>query len=161
MFSIAKYYATLAGLLASLTVCAADFALIDLHGKTHHLADYRGKYVLVNFWASWCSPCLSEIPELNALQHAHPDLVVIGVAMQSGTRAKVAEFAAAQHMIYPLVIGNRELAEQVRKAAQQADEIEVLPSNFLFGRAGELLEFTAGEVTQSSVESLLRSKKAQ
>jgi thiol-disulfide isomerase/thioredoxin len=159
MFSIAKYYATLAGLLASLTVCAADFSLTDLHGKTHHLADYRGKYVLVNFWATWCSPCLSEIPELSALQKAHKDLVVIGVAMQSGSRAKVAEFAAAHQMNYALVMGNRDIAEQVRKAAQQADEIEVLPSNFLFGRQGELLDFTAGDVTQSSVESFLRSKK--
>ena len=154
-----RFFAMLAGLLASLTVCAADFALTDLQGKTHRLADYRGKYVLVNFWATWCSPCLSEIPELNALQKAHKDLVVIGVAMQSGSRVKVAEFAAAHQMNYALVMGNRELAEQVRKAAQQADEIEVLPSNFLFGRQGELLDFSAGEVTQSSVESFLRSKK--
>ncbi|MEQ1556563.1 MAG: hypothetical protein ABL915_07175, partial [Gallionella sp.] len=80
-------------------------------------------------------------------------------AMQSGSQAKVTDFAAAHHMSYPLVMGNRDIAEQVRKAAQQADEIEVLPSNFLFGRQGELLDFTAGDVTQSSVESFLHSKK--
>ncbi|MEQ1556783.1 MAG: TlpA disulfide reductase family protein, partial [Gallionella sp.] len=86
-----RFFAVLAGLLASLTVCAADFALTDLDGKTHRLSEYRGQYVLVNFWATWCSPCLSEIPELNALHKTHKNLVVIGVAMQSGSRAKVAD----------------------------------------------------------------------
>ncbi len=160
MFS-KQCYAMLAGLCASLTVCASDFALTDLQGKTHRLADYRGQYVLVNFWATWCSPCLSEIPELNALQKSHPELHVLGVAMQSGSSAKVADFAAAQHIAYPLVMGNRDLAEQVRKAAQQNEEIEVLPSSFLFGKQGELLDFTAGELTQDSVASLLRSKKTR
>ncbi len=154
----ARFFLVLAGLLASLTVCAADFALTDLQGKTHHLADYRGKYVLVNFWATWCSPCLSEIPELNALQKAHKNLVVIGVVMQSGSSVKVADFAKAHQMTYPLVMGNRDIAEQVRRAAQ-TEEIEVLPSSFLFGKQGELLDFAAGEVTKVSVESFLRSKK--
>ncbi len=155
----ARFYVTLAGLLASLTVCAAEFSLTDLHGKTHRLSDYHGKYVLVNFWATWCSPCLSEIPELNALQKAHKDLVVIGVAMQSGSIAKVSDFATAHQMVYPLVMGSRELTEHVRKAAQQDAEIDVLPTTFLFGTQGELLDVQAGEVTRSSVEKLLRRKK--
>lgn len=146
-------------LFVALAVQAADFALPDLQGKTHHLADYRGKFVLVNFWATWCSPCLSEIPELNELQAAHKELVLIGVAMQSGSASKVAEFAAAQHMHYPIVMGTRALAEQVQLAAQQSQAIEVLPTSYLFGEKGELLYEQAGEISRVTLERYLPRKK--
>ena len=52
---------------------AEGFLLEDIQGNTHRLEDYRGKWVLVNFWATWCPPCLSEIPQLNSLHNAHKD----------------------------------------------------------------------------------------
>ena len=103
---------------------AADFSLEDMQGKTHRLADYRGKWVLVNFWATWCPPCLSEIPELSSLHSAHKDsdLVVIGIAMDSGSSRKVANFAEAHGISYPIVLGNRKIAAQI-------GELEVLPTS--------------------------------
>ena len=147
-------------LLVSLTACAGDFSVQDLHGKTHRLADYRGKWVLVNFWGTWCPPCLGEIPELNSLQAAHKNLVVIGVAMQSGTRAEVADFVGAHHMVYPVVMGSRAITEQVRLAADDAEEIEGLPTSFLFGPKGELVYDQAGEVTRKTIEELMQVKKS-
>ena len=85
---------------------------------------------------------------------------MIGVAMQSGSATKVADFAASHRITYPLVMGSRAIAEQVRLSGGQDEEIEVLPTSFLFGKQGELLEMRAGEVTKSSVEVLLRSKKS-
>ncbi len=140
-------------LLLPLSVLAEDFSLRDMQGKTHHLADYRGKWVLVNFWATWCPPCLAEVPELVALHNAHKDrdLVVIGVALDS-TRSSVAEFAARTSISYPLVLGNH-------KTAAQIGEVDVLPTSYLYAPNGELVSYQAGEVTRESVETYIKSKK--
>jgi thiol-disulfide isomerase/thioredoxin len=139
-------------LLLPLSVFAADFSLQDMQGKTHRLADYRGKWVLVNFWATWCPPCLAEVPELIALHNAHKDrdLVVIGIALDS-TRSSVAEFAAQKSISYPIILGNHKLAEQI-------GEVEVLPTSYLYAPNGELVSYQAGDVTRESVETYIRNK---
>jgi thiol-disulfide isomerase/thioredoxin len=141
-------------LALSLSGYAADFSLEDIQGKTHRLADYRGKWVLVNFWATWCPPCLSEIPELSSLYNAHKDsdLVVIGIAMDSGSSRKVANFAEAHGISYPIVLGNRKIAAQIGK-------LEVLPTSYLYAPNGEQVSFQAGEVTRESVEAYIKNKK--
>jgi thiol-disulfide isomerase/thioredoxin len=140
-------------LAASLPAVAAGFSLQDMDGKTHKLSDYRGKWVLVNFWATWCPPCLAEIPELVALHDAHKDsdLVVVGVALDS-TRASVSEFAAKSGISYPLVLGDRKMARQI-------GVVEVLPTSYLYAPDGELVSYQAGEVTRASVESYIREKR--
>ncbi len=145
-------------LLVLLLVCpslgnAADFVLEDIQGKTHRLADYRGKWVLVNFWATWCSPCLSEIPELISLHDAHKDkdLLVIGIAMQSGSRKKVADFAQTHGISYPVVLGDF-------KAAKQVGAVDVLPSSYLYNPKGEQVSYQAGEVTRTAVETYILGK---
>ena len=67
---------------AALSPAAADFKLTDSDGKAHWLADYRGKWVIVNFWATWCAPCLEEIPDLVAIMESRKDVQVLGVAME-------------------------------------------------------------------------------
>jgi len=140
-------------LACSLPGYAADFLLKDIHGKTHRLADYRGKWVLVNFWATWCLPCLSEIPELSSLHtaHKHNDLLVIGIAMESGSRKKVADFARTHRISYPVVMGDF-------KTAKQIGVLDVLPSSYLYNPKGEQVSYQAGEVTRASVEAYIRSK---
>ena len=133
---------------------AADFSLEDTQGKTHRLADYRGKWVLVNFWATWCPPCLNEIPELSSLHNAHKDrdLVVIGIAMDSGSAKKVANFAEAHGISYPIVLGNRKIVAQI-------GELQVLPTSYLYAPNGEQVSYQAGEVTRESVETYIKNKK--
>ena len=130
-----------------------DFVLQDIQGKTHRLTDYRGKWVLINFWATWCTPCLSEIPELTSLHDAHKnkDLWVIGIAMDSGSRKKVADFAQAHGISYPVVMGDRKITAQIGK-------IEVLPTSYLYNPKGEQVSYQAGEVTRAEVEAYILSK---
>jgi peroxiredoxin len=132
---------------------AADFSLVDMQGKTYRLADYRGKWVLVNFWATWCTPCLSEIPELISLYDAHKnkDLLVIGIAMDSGSSKKVADFAQAHHINYPVVMGDRKINAQI-------GAIEVLPTSYLYNPKGEQVSYQAGELTRASVEAYISKK---
>lgn len=160
--TVTKLRWRLAGLalLVTLGAHAGDFSVQDLQGKPRHLKDYRGHWVLVNFWGTWCSPCLSEIPELNRLQEAHPNLVVIGVAMQSGSSAKVADFVADHHMHYPIVMGTRVIAEQIRSAAQQVEELEVLPTSYLFGLQGELVYAHTGEIKRGTLDRYLQTNKS-
>lgn len=156
--TVTKIVHCLAGvcLLASLSVQAGDFSMQDMQGKTHRLADYRGHWVLVNFWGTWCPPCLNEIPDLNSLHDAHKELVVLGVAMQSGTQKKITDFVAAHNMRYPVVMGTRTLADEIRIVANQPDEIEVLPTTYLFDPKGKLVFEQEGEVTRKSIEKVMR-----
>jgi thiol-disulfide isomerase/thioredoxin len=138
-------------LVGSWFSCAADFSLEDLQGKTHRLADYHGKWVLVNFWATWCPPCLNEIPELISLHNAHQnkDLQVIGIAMDSGSSSKVADFAQAHGISYPVVMGDRKVTAQI-------GAVEVLPGSYLYNPTGELVGYQAGEVTRASIEAFIK-----
>jgi len=131
---------------------AAGFSLEDTQGNTHRLEDYRGKWVLVNFWATWCPPCLSEIPELSILHDTHKDkdLVVIGIAIDSGSRKKVADFSQAHGISYPVVMGNRKIAAQI-------GEMDVLPTSYLYAPNGEQVSYQAGEVTRESIETYIKS----
>ena len=129
---------------------AADFSVEDMQGKTHRLSDYRGKWVLVNFWATWCPPCLREIPELISLHNAHQkkDLVVIGIAMDSGTSKVVTDFAKLHGISYPVVKGNRKITAQI-------GAVDVLPVSYLYNPKGEQVSYQAGEVTRASVEAYI------
>ena len=141
-------------LAVSFSGFASDFTLVDIQGKPQRLADYRGKWVLVNFWATWCPPCLNEIPELNSLHSAHKDkdLVVIGIAMDSGSAGKVADFARTHGVSYPVVFGNYKLAAQI-------GDFDVLPTSFLYSPAGKQVSYQAGEVTRESVEAYIKRKQ--
>ena len=139
-------------LLAVGSASAQGFVFKDMQGQAQRLSDYRGKWVLVNFWATWCPPCLEEIPDLIALHDAHKktDLVVIGVALDS-TMDSVVEFVAKKKISYPIVFGDYEMASQI-------GEVEALPTSFLFDPAGKLVSYQEGMVTRSSVESYIKGK---
>ncbi|BCK86912.1 thiol-disulfide oxidoreductase ResA [Sideroxyarcus emersonii] len=142
-------------LLAAVGASAESFVFKDMQGQQQRLQDYRGKWVLVNFWATWCPPCLEEIPDLVKLHEAHKnkDLVVIGVALDS-TRESVVEFVAKKKIGYPVVMGDYDLAAQV-------GEVDALPTSYLYDPTGKLVSYQQGMVTRASVESYVRGKTAK
>lgn len=137
----------------SLSALATDFVLQDMRGKTLHLVDYRGQWVLVNYWATWCPPCLHELPELSSLHNAHNGIAVIGIAMDYSSGKAVAEFGKAHGISYPLVLGDR-------KAVAQIGELDVLPTSYLYNPTGEQVGYQAGEVTRASIEGYIRQMQS-
>jgi len=139
-------------LLATVNVVADTFAFKDMQGKQQRLSDYQGKWVLVNFWATWCPPCLEEIPDLVDMHNAHKDsdMVVIGIAMSSA-RDTVIAFAKQLDISYPIVMGNDKISAQIGK-------VEALPTSYLYDPTGKLVSYQTGMVTRAAIESYILSK---
>lgn len=147
----------LAGLLLALVSAWAQadgFKLTDTTGKTHTLAGYKGKWVLVNYWATWCPPCLEEIPDLIALhENKANNVVVIGIALDYRNAKQVTDFAEGLLVNYPIVLGNRQLVSQI-------GPVQGLPTTYLYNPEGKLVAQQVGAITRAAVEGYIASKSA-
>jgi len=139
-------------LLTTINVAASEFVFRDMQGGVQRLSDYKGKWVLVNFWATWCPPCLEEIPDLVEMHNARKasDFVVIGIAMSSSMDS-VNAFAKQMEISYPIVFGDEKTAAQIGK-------VVALPTSYLYDPTGKLVSYQAGMVTRADIEAFIRSK---
>jgi thiol-disulfide isomerase/thioredoxin len=139
---------------------AADFSLRDVDGKMVRLSEFRGKVVLVDFWATWCGPCKIMIPWFIELERKHKDkgFAVIGVSMDDDGWDVVKPFLARVNVNYRVVIGNDAVA-------QSYGGIEALPTAFLIDREGRIaathVGLTSRKEFENGVEQLLGIATAQ
>ncbi len=124
---------------------AAAFDLTDTQGQRHKLADYKGRWVVMNFWATWCVPCIQEIPEIAEFQKAHPNVVVIGVAMDAENVAKVKQFARKTGHDYALVLGDDAVEKQL-------GEPRALPTTRIYDPSGKVVYDRIGRVSRKFLE---------
>ena len=141
-------------LLLMLSIQAYGFQFQDTTGKIHKLEDYKGKWVLINFWATWCPPCLKEIPDLISLSKDRKDIMVIGVAMDSDDPRIVMEFVQSMAINYPIVFGNREIAAQL-------DDVSLLPSTYFYDPEGNPAARQQGIISRESIENFINLKSAE
>jgi len=130
--------------------------LTGLDGASHRLTDWKGRPVVVNFWATWCDPCLREIPLLMRLrrEHAAEALEVVGIAVDSDE--EVRSYARAHGMDYPVLMG-----QQGGLAAVSAFGMEtVLPFSVFADSEGRILALKVGELHRDEAELILRSARA-
>jgi thiol-disulfide isomerase/thioredoxin len=145
----ARAVAIVAFLAAFAAPPALAFEVTDTEGKRHRLADYKGKWVVVNFWATWCAPCIKEIPEIAEFRQANAaKAVVIGIALDVEGEAKTIEFARKVGHAYPLVLGDDASEKQFGK-------VKGLPTTLVFDPAGKRVYDRLGTVTRKSLEQIV------
>lgn len=138
--------------LLALATGAAAFDLVDSKGKNHKLSQYKGKWVLVNYWATWCPPCLMEIPDLVALhKNKKNNLVVLGVAMDYQDPKEVLDFAKERAIPYPIILGDD-------RAIDQVGPLRGLPTTYLYNPQGKQVAYNVGILSQEAVEQYIAGK---
>jgi len=131
---------------------APDFELATAEGGKAKISDYRGKIVMLNFWATWCGPCQREIPDFIGFQQKYgpKGLTIIGVALDEA--GKVTDFIKASRINYPVLIGNGEIA-------QAYGGVRSIPTTVLIDREGKIINSFTGlrppEQWAQAIEKLL------
>ncbi|MSQ59609.1 MAG: TlpA family protein disulfide reductase [Betaproteobacteria bacterium] len=126
--------------------------LPDLNGKQTKISDWKGKVVVVNFWATWCAPCREEIPALVRIQHKFgaKGVQVVGIALDDLARVK--PFSIELGVNYPLLIAGLDGLELVRLAG---NEVGALPFTVFIDRSGRIVKAELGGVNDAKLENLL------
>jgi len=130
---------------------APNWQLRDINGKPINLADFKGKVVILDFWATWCPPCRQEIPGFVTLQRKYQDkgLVIIGVSLDQQGPGVVKPFVRELGMNYPVVMGDE-------KIVSDYGGIEAIPTTFIIDRQGEVVTAHQGFTDNATFEAEIR-----
>jgi len=131
-----------------------DFSLPDINGKTRNISEWNGQVVALNFWATWCPPCLEEIPEFVALQnkYAGQGLQFVGIALQSAD--EVTDFVNSQGINYPVLVGGMDV---ISLAERLGDETGTLPYTVIIDRNGKIKFINNGQLDGDQAEQVIKS----
>ncbi|BBP46217.1 hypothetical protein THMIRHAS_15900 [Thiosulfatimonas sediminis] len=132
-----------------------EITFIDLDGKSSKLSDYRGKWVVVNLWATWCPPCLKEIPDLVMFHedHAKKDAIVIGVNYEDIDPQKVKNFAESQLVNYPIV----RFEGKVDGRTTPFGKLQGLPTTYMITPEGKIVAARTGMVDGKMLEDFINN----
>jgi thiol-disulfide isomerase/thioredoxin len=129
-----------------------DFSLQQLHGETVTLSGFRPKWVVLNYWATWCAPCRKEIPELSKLNISRDDIVVLGLAFEDTELEIFDEFLLEFDPSYQILLVD------VYNPPEPFGAPKALPTTIILDTEGYAVKTFLGPVTRASIESFIDSK---
>jgi thiol-disulfide isomerase/thioredoxin len=139
---------------------AINFQFTDINGKTVRLSDFKGKWVLVNFWAPWCPLCWVEVPALNEL-NKRKDFVVIGIGLDYGPDESVVRDSANQHNLefnHIVAGGSRRNPDS---PFRQVGPVDFYPTSYIYDPTGEIVMFIPGQVRMNKVLAFIEEYKSE
>jgi thiol-disulfide isomerase/thioredoxin len=139
------------GWQAMVAMPAPGWELKDVDGKPVNFSQFKGKVVVLDFWATWCGPCRSEIPGYVMLQEKYQDkgLVIIGVSLDQDGPEVVKKFIGDFRVNYPIVLADE-------KIVHAYGDVEYLPTTFIIDRTGKIREEKIGPMETAEFEKVLR-----
>jgi len=150
-------FALLLSIAVPLTALAVDMPLTDIHSNKVDLSSYQGRWVVVNYWATWCPPCIIEMPELQSFHDQHADsgdAIVLGINTELIGKQQLLQFLDDYFITYPIFVS---------KPTQESELglIPGLPTTFLVTPQGEVVARQVGPVTQDMIEQFIQNFQAQ
>jgi thiol-disulfide isomerase/thioredoxin len=146
----------LLGVFTAITAFAdpVDFTLNDVDGKPRSLSEFRGKWVIVNYWATWCPPCLDEIPDLVEFHEKHKDkdAVVLGINFEEADPERLQEFLDQHFMTYPVL-------SMDPVPVTPLGPVLGLPTTYIISPQGERVARQEGPITGAAIEAFLERKQ--
>ncbi len=129
----------------------ADFTMLDMDGKPVKFSTFKGKVLVVNFWATWCKYCIIEIPGFNKVyeKYKNQGVEILGISMDRSGVSKVKSFSEKK-IKYPVFMGNRE-------AVSTFGSVRGLPTTFFVNRKGEVVKFRVGMIREKELEETIKS----
>ena len=130
-----------------------NFTLLDLNGTPRSISDWDGKVVLVNFWATWCPPCVRELPALIKLSETYQDkdLIIVGIALDN--KQDVIDFIKPMNLKYPVLLGEQ---KGIKLTQEFGNHLGILPYTVIIDRSGRIVERHQGETTFKEAEALIK-----
>jgi len=150
--TIAVAIFSLLGILGLSGECAAQLSLRDTHGNAQDISRYKGKIVVLNFWATWCVPCQHEMPLLEEMQKKYEDkgVVVLGASVDDEkSQALIQPFAEKNKIPFPLLVG------ATTSHMQELQLGEVIPATAFFDADGNLIGRVLGELNKADLQNRL------
>ena len=143
-------------LLMTSQVRAVDYELPDVDGQMQSLDQYKGKWVVVNYWASWCSTCIKELPDLVSLHEGNKekDIVVVGINFEAIDNERLKAFVTEKSIPYPVLS-----SEPI--PVTPLGRVPALPTTYIIDPAGKVVAGEIGIVTRENLEAYITQRKAQ